>query len=93
MKRIGPACCLFLAFLLTTVPPFARRNPSPVPAFDGLLGLQSSYLREESDPALRAVETPLKTAKTGKMGDGKIFLSRIEDSIRIRNEVRGGSPR
>ena len=39
----------------------------------------------------RAVETILKTAKTGKIGDGKIFLSRIEDTIRIRNEERGES--
>ena len=39
----------------------------------------------------RAVETILKTAKTGKIGDCKIFLSRVEDSIRIRNEERGES--
>ena len=39
----------------------------------------------------RAVETILKSAKTGKIGDGKIFLSRIEDAIRIRNEERGES--
>jgi len=44
-------------------------------------------------PVLRAVETLLKSAKTGKMGDGKIFLSRIENSIGIRNKVRGESPR
>jgi nitrogen regulatory protein P-II 1 len=31
----------------------------------------------------------LKTAKPGKIGDGKIFLSRIDDVIRIRNEERG----
>ncbi len=31
----------------------------------------------------------LKTAKTGKIGDGKIFISRIEEAIRIRNEERG----
>ncbi|MCU1318397.1 MAG: nitrogen regulatory protein [Candidatus Acidoferrum typicum] len=37
----------------------------------------------------RAVETILKTAKTGKIGDGKIFLSRIDEAIRIRNEERG----
>ena len=35
------------------------------------------------------VEAILKTAKTGKIGDGKIFLSRVEDAIRIRNEERG----
>jgi nitrogen regulatory protein P-II 1 len=37
----------------------------------------------------KAVDTILKTAKTGKIGDGKIFLSRIEEAIRIRNEERG----
>jgi len=36
-----------------------------------------------------AVETILKTAKTGKIGDGKIFVSRVEEAIRIRNEERG----
>jgi len=39
--------------------------------------------------ANRAVEAILKSAKTGKIGDGKIFLSRIEEVIRIRNEERG----
>jgi nitrogen regulatory protein P-II 1 len=28
-------------------------------------------------------------ARTGKIGDGKIFLSRIDDAIRIRNDERG----
>ncbi len=37
----------------------------------------------------RAVETILKTAKTGKIGDGKIFLSKVDEAIRIRNEERG----
>jgi nitrogen regulatory protein P-II 1 len=36
-----------------------------------------------------AVQTILKAAKTGKIGDGKIFLSRIDEAIRIRNEERG----
>lgn len=35
------------------------------------------------------VATILKTAKTGKIGDGKIFLSRVDEAIRIRNEERG----
>ena len=39
----------------------------------------------------RAVETILKTAKTGKIGDGKIFLSKVDEAIRIRNEERGES--
>ena len=37
----------------------------------------------------RAVETILKSAATGKIGDGKIFLSRVEETIRIRNGERG----
>ncbi len=36
-----------------------------------------------------AVAAILRTAKTGKIGDGKIFLSKIDDAIRIRNEERG----
>jgi nitrogen regulatory protein P-II 1 len=37
----------------------------------------------------RVVETILKAAKTGKIGDGKIFLSRVDEAIRIRNDERG----
>jgi nitrogen regulatory protein P-II 1 len=37
----------------------------------------------------KAVDAIVKAGKTGKIGDGKIFLSRIEDVIRIRNEERG----
>jgi nitrogen regulatory protein P-II 1 len=30
-------------------------------------------------------------ARTGKIGDGKIFLTKVDDAIRIRNEERGDS--
>jgi nitrogen regulatory protein P-II 1 len=33
----------------------------------------------------------MMAARTGKIGDGKIFLSRVDDAIRIRNEERGDS--
>jgi nitrogen regulatory protein P-II 1 len=36
-----------------------------------------------------AVQTILKHAKTGKIGDGKIFLSKVDEAIRIRDEERG----
>jgi nitrogen regulatory protein P-II 1 len=36
-----------------------------------------------------AVETIIKIAKTGKIGDGKIFLLPVNEAIRIRNEERG----
>ena len=37
----------------------------------------------------KAVHAILSSARTGKIGDGKIFLSRVDDAIRIRNEDRG----
>jgi nitrogen regulatory protein P-II 1 len=36
-----------------------------------------------------AVKAILKAAKTGKIGDGKIFVSTVDEAIRIRNEDRG----
>src|SRR5579863_2558368 len=36
-----------------------------------------------------AVDAILKTASSGKIGDGKIFLSKVEETIRIRNQERG----
>jgi nitrogen regulatory protein PII len=35
------------------------------------------------------VEAIIKAASTGKIGDGKIFISSIEDAVRIRTEERG----
>jgi nitrogen regulatory protein P-II 1 len=37
----------------------------------------------------KAVQAILVAARTGKIGDGKVFLTRIDDAIRIRNEERG----
>ena len=36
-----------------------------------------------------AVSAIIKAAKTGKIGDGKIFVSHVEEAIRIRTEERG----
>ena len=38
-----------------------------------------------------AVEAILKTASTGKIGDGKIFLFKVEEAIRIRSQERGAA--
>src|SRR5450432_1750742 len=40
---------------------------------------------EQVDAAVNAI---VKTAATGKIGDGKIFLYKCSDSIRIRNQER-----
>jgi nitrogen regulatory protein P-II 1 len=41
------------------------------------------------DRATSAVEAIIKAAKTGKIGDGKVFVSAIENAIRIRTEETG----
>ncbi|MBM3846949.1 MAG: P-II family nitrogen regulator [Verrucomicrobia bacterium] len=36
-----------------------------------------------------AVGAIIKAAKTGKIGDGKIFVSTVEEAVRIRTEEKG----
>jgi nitrogen regulatory protein P-II 1 len=38
-----------------------------------------------------AVDAIVKTAKTGKIGDGKVFVSMIEEAVRIRTEEKGAA--
>ena len=38
----------------------------------------------------RAVEAIVEAARTGRIGDGKIFISSVEEAIRIRTGERGG---
>ena len=38
-----------------------------------------------------AVEAIVKTAKTGKIGDGKVFVSTIDEAVRIRTEEKGAA--
>lgn len=44
------------------------------------------------DPLVNAaVEAIVKAAKTGKIGDGKVFVSPVENAIRIRTQETGES--
>jgi nitrogen regulatory protein PII len=36
-----------------------------------------------------AVSTIIKTARTGKIGDGKVFVSTVDEAVRIRTEEKG----
>ncbi len=38
-----------------------------------------------------AVAAILKAARTGKIGDGKVFVSSVEEAVRIRTEEKGES--
>lgn len=39
--------------------------------------------------ATQAVEAIVKAARTGKIGDGKVFVSPIDNAVRIRTEETG----
>jgi nitrogen regulatory protein P-II 1 len=38
---------------------------------------------------IKVIDAILKAAKTGQVGDGKIFIYDVEDAIRIRTEESG----
>ncbi len=37
----------------------------------------------------KVVQAVLSAARSGKIGDGKIFISKVDEAIRIRNDERG----
>ncbi len=37
----------------------------------------------------KVVDTIVKAAKTGKIGDGKVFVAPVEEVVRIRTDERG----
>ncbi len=41
---------------------------------------------EQADGAVEAI---VKAAKTGKIGDGKVFMTNVEEAVRIRTEEKG----
>jgi nitrogen regulatory protein P-II 1 len=38
-----------------------------------------------------AVAAIVKAAKTGKIGDGKVFISQVDEAVRIRTEEKGAA--
>jgi nitrogen regulatory protein P-II 1 len=43
----------------------------------------------DDDMAERAVDAILQAAHTGRIGDGKIFITPVEEAIRVRTGERG----
>jgi nitrogen regulatory protein P-II 1 len=41
------------------------------------------------DMVEKAIQAIITVAQTGTIGDGKIFVSKVDEAIRIRNEERG----
>jgi len=48
--------------------------------------IEMVILDELKDKVIEAIEG---AARTGRIGDGKIFVSRVDEAIRIRNDERG----
>ena len=43
----------------------------------------------EDEAVQRTLDAIVNAARTGKIGDGKIFVTKIDEAIRIRNDERG----
>jgi nitrogen regulatory protein P-II 2 len=61
-----------------------RLRASLVEKLQLTLGVNDAYVE-------KAIEAILRGARTGQVGDGKIFISPLEDCVRIRTGERGGS--
>ena len=57
---------------------------------DFLPKLKIEIVVDDSDSE-SVVDVIVKAAKTGKIGDGKVFVSSVEEAIRIRTEEKGAS--
>lgn len=55
---------------------------------DMLPKLKIEVVVKDAD-AEKVVETITNAARTGKIGDGKIFISNVEDAVRVRTGERG----
>jgi nitrogen regulatory protein PII len=45
----------------------------------------------DDDQTDSVVDVIVKAAKTGKIGDGKVFVSSIDEAVRIRTEEKGAN--
>jgi len=64
------------------------RGAEYVVEFQPKLKLELAVTDSQTDPAIDAI---LGAAGTGKIGDGKIFVFRLHDVLRIRTGERGES--
>lgn len=56
---------------------------------DFLPKVKMEVVVDEAD-AKKVIDTILQTARTGQIGDGKIFVSPLDEAIRIRTGETGG---
>ena len=68
-------------------------NPGVVLLVSGQLGANTIDVANGVEEALRelqpVIDTIIRTAQTGQIGDGKIFITDLRDTIRIRTGETG----
>jgi nitrogen regulatory protein P-II 1 len=64
-------------------------TPDGVTLYAGLLPKVKIEVVTEEANVEKVVEIVIGAARTGEIGDGKIFISNIEDAIRVRTGERG----
>jgi nitrogen regulatory protein P-II 1 len=64
----------------------AQREAAYSPDFYPMMRLEVVVTDEQKDEALASI---LRITRTGGLGDGKIFVSPLDEAIRIRNEESG----
>jgi nitrogen regulatory protein PII len=57
---------------------------------DFLPKLKIEIVVEEAEADM-VIEAIVKSAKTGKIGDGKVFVSPVDEAVRIRTEEKGAA--
>ena len=69
-----------------TVRDVAERAGVGIATVSRVINRSSLVTTQKTEKVLQAI---VKAAKTGKIGDGKIFVTRVDEAVRIRNEERG----
>ncbi len=64
-------------------------TPDGVTLYAGLLNKVKIEVVTEAENVEKVIEIIIGAARTGDIGDGKIFVSNIEDVIRVRTGERG----
>ncbi len=65
------------------------RGRTVVPNLTPKIRLEIAVNEEFVEPTCKAIISGAKSGGVGKVGDGKIFITQLEECIRIRTEERG----
>jgi len=64
-------------------------TPDGVTLYAGLLNKVKIEVVTEAENVEKAIQIVIEAARTGDIGDGKIFVSNVEEVLRIRTGERG----